>query len=389
MTIQVLAGANLEELALQSPLSVFDPQIMAFCQALSTSLLKHPQAKLIPELAALGFWLRKANLLKMKQDYPSPTYLLRKPLGVVVHYTPANVDTMFVYSWICALLMGNNNLVRLASREAPAKSALLSVLNQLFAQEQFQPIAVRNTFANYPRDAEEGTQVSLMADARIIWGGDESVQAIRRLPCKPRCRDIPFADRYSVALINGDAVSQNKVEKLAELLWRDIHPYSQMACSSPKVLFWLGERQWQSALWQQIAVLNKDTPPAIHQRMDHLVTGQLAQASELSHTHVTLGQLSVVCIDKWDSSLVSMHPGQGLLYLISIATLDDMLALLSDKCQTLSYWGLDANELLRFLSEPSITGIDRAVPIGQALDFSTVWDGFDMLQILSRQVLVG
>ena len=32
--------------------------------------------------------------------------------------------------------------------------------------------------------------------------------------------------------------------------------------------------------------------------------------------------------------------------------------------------------------------IDRIVPIGTALDFSAVWDGYDLFQILSREVVV-
>ena len=44
---------------LQQP---FAEQDFAYCQALSEALLKAPQSRDFPDLIALGFWLRLANL---------------------------------------------------------------------------------------------------------------------------------------------------------------------------------------------------------------------------------------------------------------------------------------------------------------------------------------
>ena len=86
----------------------FSGKISEFTSALSDTLLRSGDTKRYPELVALGFWLRKSNINKMQQQVAGSW---RKPLGLVVHYTPANVDTMFVYSWVCSLLMGNRNIV--------------------------------------------------------------------------------------------------------------------------------------------------------------------------------------------------------------------------------------------------------------------------------------
>lgn len=386
MTIQVLAGAQVQELAQQSPLSAFDPQIVAFCQALSSGLLKHQQAKLIPELAALGFWLRKANLQKMSSALPAPDGVLRKALGLVVHYTPANVDTMFVYSWICSLLMGNNNLVRLASQDSAAKFVLLDLLSHLFAQDEFSAIALRNSFVSYSKEAKDGAKISLMADARVIWGGDASVQTIRQLPCKPRCRDIPFADRYSMALVNGDAVTVQTADELALHLWRDTKPYAQMACSSPRVIFWLADNTHQALLIEKLNSLADTEPQMVSQLTNHLVTSQLLQAHGDCCAPVRLASITVVPVSIFHCALLDWHDGNGLFYLVAIDTLDQLHSILDEKCQTLCYWGLERGEMLRFISESPIKGIDRILPIGQALDFSQVWDGFDLFNLLSRHV---
>jgi hypothetical protein len=44
--------------------------------------------------------------------------------------------------------------------------------------------------------------------------------------------------------------------------------------------------------------------------------------------------------------------------------------------------------LLKLIENPSIQGIDRVVPVGQALDFSPTWDGYDLLAQLSRSVIM-
>ena len=48
---------------------------------------------------------------------------LRFPRGLVFHVPPANVDTIFVYSWALSALAGNSNVVRISSRSAGAADA--------------------------------------------------------------------------------------------------------------------------------------------------------------------------------------------------------------------------------------------------------------------------
>ena len=44
--------------------------------------------------------------------------------------------------------------------------------------------------------------------------------------------------------------------------------------------------------------------------------------------------------------------------------------------------------MVKFLAQPSITGIDRVVPVGEALQFSPDWDGYELLTQLARKVVV-
>lgn len=41
-----------------------------------------------------------------------------------------------------------------------------------------------------------------------------------------------------------------------------------------------------------------------------------------------------------------------------------------------------------FVLEAPLVGIDRIVPFGQALNFATVWDGFDLTRVFLREITI-
>ena len=58
--------------------------------------------------------------------------------------------------------------------------------------------------------------------------------------------------------------------------------------------------------------------------------------------------------------------------------------IISNKYQTLTYFGLEKLSLKNFVIDNKLNGIDRIVPIGKALEMSLIWDGFDIIRSLSR-----
>ena len=59
---------------------------------------------------------------------------------------------------------------------------------------------------------------------------------------------------------------------------------------------------------------------------------------------------------------------------------------MNSRYQTLTYFGLDKSFLREFVIKNNLKGIDRIVPIGQALDISFFWDGYDLNKILTRMI---
>jgi hypothetical protein len=56
--------------------------------------------------------------------------------------------------------------------------------------------------------------------------------------------------------------------------------------------------------------------------------------------------------------------------------------------QTLVYYGLTENKIAAFIKKYKPKGIDRVVPMGKSMDFTLVWDGFDLIYELSREIAI-
>ena len=78
--------------------------------------------------------------------------------------------------------------------------------------------------------------------------------------------------------------------------------------------------------------------------------------------------------------------GTGTIPYLRLDSLDELIPLLQRQDQTLAYFGFTADEIMLFASRVGGRGIDRIVPVGRALEFSTVWDGYDLLREFTRLV---
>ncbi len=82
------------------------------------------------------------------------------------------------------------------------------------------------------------------------------------------------------------------------------------------------------------------------------------------------------------------HPGNGLLFQSEVKSLIDLKSQLQPKDQTITYFGLKKIEIVEFLQSLDNRAIDRVLPIGEALSFTSIWDGYDLFQEFTRKILV-
>lgn len=388
-------GATLEALQATPDLPPFGAPQIEFAAALSRALTTSPAARVHPELMALGFWLRPAHLKKLIDDQLSASAdAVQMPRGLCLHIAPGNVDTIFVYSWMLSLLCGNRSIVRISSRESAQTQALLATLGQLFEDPAWSRISAHVLFVRYGHDEQITQRLSAACDMRIIWGGDNAVQSIRAVPLPPHATELCFPDKFSLTVLRASGLSSldaSALNTLARNLCNDAYTFGQMACSSPRLVLWLGgEADTQAAralLW-----------PAVEARVPQMAHGlSAADAINKAVFADLLAMDSDVRIEPGHSLVrrvwldapavhAELHCGGGLFHESRIADLNGLLPLLSRRIQTVSTWGFTRQELQGWARSAGPRGIDRIVPIGQALDFAPVWDGVNLWRAFLREI---
>ena len=166
-----------------------------FLDSLSKDLISNKKARSFPDIIAFAFWCRKKNIIKIKSKLSSKE--LRVGLGSIFHITPSNVPLNFAYSFAFGLLTGNSNLVKLPSQNFLQTKIVCLSINNLMKKKKFRIFGRKNFFFKYGSENKNITkEISLKVDGRVVWGGDKTVNDVRKIDTKPRSKDIYFADRY-------------------------------------------------------------------------------------------------------------------------------------------------------------------------------------------------
>lgn len=384
----------------EADLVVGDERIRDFLVALGRRLLAPSLARRWPELGSLGFFLRRGELDRALSTVVEREGELRFPRGLVFHLPPANVDTIFVYSWALAALAGNRNVVRISSRSAGAADAVLEALNEASSTVDSAVATVvsrTQRMVSYGHDDAVTASLSAACDLRVLWGGDESVTRLRQHPLPPASRDLTFPDRSSFTVLSaagwaGAAAAARRA--LAEGLYNDIYWFDQAACASPRALFWVGSAASvaaaQAELVEELAAVVAARRPEVDAAMavqKHVSAYGLAAEGAATRIRFHGNEISTVELSTVDA--VPRHwLGTGTLVQARVDHLLDLVPLIQRRDQTLTHFGFDAGELLALARALGGRGVDRLVPVGQALTFATVWDGYDLLREFTRLVTV-
>jgi hypothetical protein len=394
--IEAPSDAELDSVFASRYLLPFNAEVVDFVAALSARLMADSEVKNMPELVALAFWMRKKNILELKQDFYRRAEHHQLPRGLVFHIVPSNVDTIFIYSLFLSMFCGNSNIVRLSSRLNAQVDVLVKVLDECLAD--FPLLAARTLLVRYEHNDDITAFYSRRCDVRMIWGGDETIDRIRRFPLAPAAKELTFADRFSLALLDAQAYLQHAdKDRLVAAFYNDSYWFNQMACSSPRLVCWVGEDAEQlaaakadfwSRLQRHIEQKSPDIAPAA--LMDKYLTQcryviETDGASIAPSSSQYLSRVQLHHIDELDREL---HCGNGLFLEIDLATLEQLADVVQRKDQTVAAFGFSSQALADFIEGCVPVGIDRIVPFGEALAFASVWDGYDLLFELTRCVTI-
>lgn len=389
--VKLLAGGyEIEDI----PMEPFSDEVLDFLDTLSKEIRNLSRKEAKEELKALGFWLRRAHLLDLKKRHGRSGCL---GLGKSFHIASGNVPFMFAYTCAIGLLAGNSCRVRVSGRRTEEAKWLCRQIDKILREERFFNMRHRISILTYDREAKWLTEVfSKECDARIVWGGDQTIEEIRKIPLKPSASELVFPDRSSIAILSAKEVLKLSKEELGELarrFYNDTYAMDQNACSCPRLVLWQEEtkeigREASSLFWNAVANVSECyhlSEIKVSQKYGALweCAGIFYQIKQIRHWKNRLYVLEMECLEE----MISEVPMQfGIFLEYHLNDHEEWRMAISEKTQTLTFFGILPESLQKTVLFYRLRGVSQIIPVGQALQMELFWDGKDLIGELSRMI---
>ncbi len=387
--IQWIIGSSIPKYKVFEP---YSDTVCSFLSDLSLILLKDKVALQYPDIISFAYFCRKANILKKKKSFAES--LIRIGRGIIFHIAPSNVPVNFAFSFVFGLLAGNANVVRVPSKPFPHITIICNAISKVLENPEYADIKESTAFIRYGHDDDVTEYLSSICQGRIIWGGDSAITHIKKFPISHRSIEVSFSDRYSFAIINSDSVLQSdskELEKLANAFYNDTYLMDQNACSSPQLIIWVGSsfKKAQNRFWKFVAdAASKkyNLQPVTAVDKFTKLCSEAIDNSFVKSVNCYGNILYVADLRDLPEKTDTFRANCGYFYQNYCDDLNSITHIVNEKYQTLVYYGVAPIELSDFVTNNQLKGIDRIVPIGQALNIDVIWDGYDLIRTFSRVV---
>lgn len=386
-----------EELLDQPSHDIFSEDTIDFLSEISELLLKSPSIRNYPDVATFAFYCRRANIRGLKKNkHTDSDYRIGR--GVLFHITPGNVPVNFAYSLFAGLVTGNVNIVKVPSKNFEQVSLIINAIKKVLLNERYKLIYSKRLFiVRYNRDSSATAFLSALCDVRIIWGGDYTIKEIRQSPIPPKSTELTFSDRYSISIINAESYSKHPDKvKVALDFYNDTYLFDQNACTSPQTIYWLGSNKdvecAQREFWE---LLHRKLQEKKFQLQPIMSVDKITTFYAQAISYGDIEKVPHVSNEIWRVKNSSIHQdielfkcSSGYFNEVIVSSLDDVTSVINRKFQTIGYLGFTKDELKAWLRRSKPLGVDRIVPIGRTMDFSLIWDGYDLVSNLSRTITI-
>jgi hypothetical protein len=371
----------------------FSENALTFLNALSRILRNDVKTNKFPEIATFAFFCRRANLIQLKKIY-YPGNNRRSGRGIVFHITPSNVPLNFAYSLLSGILSGNLNIVRVASKKSEQMEIIFQAIRELSSSEEFGSFSRRMLFVQYDKQHSATNYFSSICDVRIIWAGDSTLREIQKNLLPAHAFDVTFKDKYSFCVIHADSyIHEESPQIIAQRFYNDTFLFDQNACTSPHLIIWLGSDEnilsSKKIFWMHLYDLVKIKYPwQPHAAVAKLTTfyNQVLHLDGIKKTAMPDNLIWRIELMTLSPAIVNHRGNCGYFAEYNAASLSEISGIISRKCQTLAYYGIPKEELIEFTTENNPNGMDRIVPVGKTSDFSLTWDGYNLIDTLSRVI---
>ena len=379
----------------QTPIGAF----VALLDAAARNMVSAEYAQ-VEGIAFLASWLRKSNLEKVLRinlgsdlaaiDSPVSVdgiSLRALPRGVVCHWVAGNIPTLAFFSWALATLGKNASIIRVPeeSREVARKLFRAVELASIeFKGKKYQGsmLLERTCVVHFPSTNQSlNESMSLVADARVVWGGPEAVRAVTSYARLEHCEDIVFGPKYSLGVID-QATMEDSVARSEALtaFARQTVMFEQAACSSPQMIFveapnmdleklgGLVENEMKKVCgrFPKRVIEQFTSCQILRARANYGLRPETSVRASIDLTYTILLERGAILREALQSRT---------LYVIVVNDLKEILPLLSQKIQTIGVAIADANKRLAFNETAALRGVARCVNPALMNIYETPWDG--------------
>lgn len=176
------------------------------------------------------YWTELGVLLDNMPDYEDEDIKITRrmePLGVLFHIAAGNAEGLPFYSVIEGMMAGNVNILKLPSADDGLSIMLLNELVRI--KPELAPyVCVLDVPST---NIAVMKQIAGMADAVVVWGGDEAVKAVRTM-ADTQTQIISWGHKLSFAYATKDATDEE-----LRALAKHICVTRQLLCNSCQGIF--------------------------------------------------------------------------------------------------------------------------------------------------------
>jgi len=182
-------------------------------------------------------------------------------------------------------------------------------------------------------------------------------------------------------------LKSGKINDFIKKFYLDTYTMDQNACSSPKLVFLITERNLSKKFWSKFQNLilerYKFDLSVSNEKLLNLTKNleTLSKKNKLSYDQFSLLKIEIIKNNKLENF---NNLNSGFFFERKIKSIEEIAKYIDEKTQTVTYFGVSKKEILKLIQKYGILGVDRIIPVGQAFEIGPIWDGHDIILKLSR-----
>lgn len=368
-------------------LRMFSNEAVGFLSALSKELMNDKNTREYVDVVSYAYWIRKSSLENARNVHGD--YKHRLGRGIAFHIAPSNIPVNFAVSMTSSILAGNCTVIRVSNKEFKQVDLICDAINRLL-DSSYSFMRKYLCILRYSHSQNITQQLSSICDLRIIWGGNQTIKEIRKAELPPRAVEMTFADRYSIAVIDSDYYMECDAKKISKDFYTDTYYSDQNACSSTRLVVWTGKSvpEARDRFWNTMHILvERDYNIKPIQSVEKYLSVCMLGASGYN-VHLVSSDNYIVRaeVEELSPKLMDYRSSGGLFFEYIAENLAEIVPVLTKSCQTVSVLGINKQEIKELVFNYGVRGVDRVVTMGQTMGIEFFWDGYKMIDNMTRIV---